>query len=31
MGVRDRHSAALKAIRTGLILMEDLHDLKTKY
>ena len=31
MEVRDRHSAALKAIRTGLILMEDLHDLKTKY
>lgn len=30
MGVRDRHSAALKAIRTGLILMEDLHDLQTK-
>ncbi|MDQ7026634.1 MAG: protein kinase [Anaerolineae bacterium] len=30
MEVRDRHSAALKAIRTGLILMEDLHDLQTK-
>jgi DNA-binding NarL/FixJ family response regulator len=30
MGVRDRHSAALKAIRTGLILMEDLHDLQSK-
>lgn len=31
MGVRDRTAAALKAVRTGLILVEDIHELKTKY
>lgn len=28
MGVRDRNAAALKALRTGLILVEDLHQLR---
>jgi serine/threonine protein kinase/DNA-binding CsgD family transcriptional regulator len=31
MGVRDRISAALKALREGIILVEDIHDLQTKY
>lgn len=29
--VRDRMSAALKALREGLILVEDIHELQTKY
>lgn len=31
LGVRDRMSAALKALREGLILVEDIHELKTRY
>jgi serine/threonine protein kinase/DNA-binding CsgD family transcriptional regulator len=31
MGVRDRTTAALKALRVGIILVEDIHDLQTKY
>lgn len=30
MGVKDRGAAALKALRTGLILVEDLHELQAK-
>jgi len=31
LGVRDRQAAALKALREGLILVEDIHELQTKY
>lgn len=31
LDVRDRMSAALKALREGLILVEDIHELKTRY
>ena len=31
LGVKDRTAAALKALREGLILVEDIHELKTKY
>lgn len=31
IGVRDRTTAALKALREGIILVEDIHDLQTKY
>ena len=31
LGVRDRMSAALKALREALILVEDIHELQTKY
>lgn len=31
LGVRDRMSAALKALREGLILVEDIHELQTRY
>jgi serine/threonine protein kinase/DNA-binding CsgD family transcriptional regulator len=31
LGVKDRTAAALKALRDGLILVEDIHELKTKY
>lgn len=31
LGVRDRQSAALKALREGIILVEDIHELQTKY
>ncbi|MGJ3237097.1 MAG: protein kinase domain-containing protein [Anaerolineae bacterium] len=31
LGVRDRQSAALKALREGLILVEDIHELQTRY
>ncbi|MGB7338498.1 MAG: protein kinase [Phototrophicaceae bacterium] len=30
LGVRDRQAAALKALREGLILVEDIHELQTK-
>ncbi|MEO1645364.1 MAG: response regulator [Chloroflexota bacterium] len=31
LGVRDRTSAALKALREGIILVEDIHELYTRY
>ena len=31
LGVRDRQTAALKALREGIILVEDIHELQTKY
>lgn len=31
LGVRDRQMAALKALREGLILVEDIHELQTRY
>lgn len=31
LGVRDRQAAALKALRESLILVEDIHELQTKY
>lgn len=31
LGARDRMSAALKALREGLVLVEDIHELQTRY